>query len=68
MEFQNQANQNDAVELPAECLELLILTIRPQQYLLPETYHEEKQKQKIQLVFPSNFLMQDQLHPPAEGS
>lgn len=61
MEFQNQANQNDNVQLPPECLE--ILTIRPQQYLLPETHHVKR----IQLVFPSNFLMQNQLHAPAEG-
>lgn len=42
MEFQNQANQNAAAELPAECLELLILTIRSQQYLIPERHHVTK--------------------------
>lgn len=46
MEFQNQTNQNAAVQLPAKRLELLIPTIRPQQYLLPETHHVKKKKLK----------------------
>lgn len=70
MELQSQVNQNAAVELPAECLELLILTDHSNTYFQKHTMSKKiknNKKKKIQLVFPSNFLMQNQLHPSAEG-